>query len=185
MFAKKIVVSGVAGLLMLGAVAGSVSAATPTPTPPGPPAAAQQSGWQGRGFGYGAGFGYQAISGPVEGLLGMTADQIQAERLAGKSLAQIAEAKAVTKDALVNAMVESQKSVLDARVTAGTLTQAQADAALATMKTRISQSVDRTEVGPNRPADGQGLGLAFGRGPMGSQLGPQDGTGLGPNGPRR
>lgn len=185
MFAKKLVVSGVAGLIMLGAVAGSVAAAPPTPTPPAAAAAAQQSGWQGRGYGYGAGFGYQAISGPVAKLLGMTADQIQAERTAGKSLAQIAEAKGVTKNALVNAMVESHKSVLDARVTAGTLTQAQADTALATMKTRIAQSVDRTEVGPNRPADGQGLGLAFGRGPMGQQVGPQDGTGFGTRGPRR
>lgn len=185
MFGKKIVVSGVAGLLMLGMVAGSVSAATPTPTPPGPPAAGQQSGWQGRGFGYGAGFGYQAISGPISNLLGMTADQIRAERLAGKSLAQIAADKGVSKDSLVNAMVASHKSVLDARVKAGTLTQAQADAALAQMKTRVSESVDRTEVGPNRPADGQGLGLAFGRGPMGRQLGPQDGTGFGPGGFRR
>ncbi|MCL4531858.1 MAG: hypothetical protein M1582_01465 [Actinobacteria bacterium] len=184
MFGKKLVVSGVAGLIILGAVAGSVSAAPATPTPPGPPAAAQQSGWPGGGFGYGAGFGYQAISGPISTLLGMSADQIRAERLAGKSLAQIAADKGVSKDALVNAMVQSHQSILDARVKAGTLTQAQADAALATMKTRVSQSVDRTEVGPNRPADGQGLGLAFGRGPMGRQLGPQEGTGFGPRGSR-
>ncbi len=180
MFGKKLMVSAVAGLVMLGAVAGSVSAASPTPTPQGPPAAGQQPGWAGRGFGYGAGFGYQAISGPISTLLGMTADQIRAERLAGKSLAQIAADKGVSKDALVSTMLGSHKSVLDARVQAGTLTQAQEDAALATMKARVSQSVDRTQVGPNRPADGQGLGLAFGRGPMGRQLGPQDGTGFGP-----
>ncbi len=184
MFGKKAVVSGVAGLLMLGAVAGSVSAAPPTPTPPGPSARAQQ-GWQGRGLGYGAEVGYQALSGPVAKLLGMAAEQIHAERLAGKSLAQIAEAKGVKKDALVSAMLESHKAVLDARVKAGTLTQAQADAALETMKARVAQSVDRTQVGPNRPADGQRLGLGFGRGPMGQGMGPQDGTGFGPRGPRR
>ena len=126
--------------------------------------------------------GYQALSGPVGKLLGMTAEQIQAERQSGKSLAQIAQAKGVSRDALVNAMIESHKSVLDARVKAGSLTQAQADTALATMKARITESVNRTEVGPNRPADGQGLGLAFGRGPMGQRTGPQDGTGFGPRG---
>ena len=181
MFGKKLIVSGVAGLVMLGVVAGSVSAAPPTPTPPGAPAAAQQNG-QGRGFGHGAGIGYQALSGSVGKLLGMTAEQIHAERLAGKSLAEIAQAKGVQKDALVNAMVESHKAMLDARVKAGTLTQAQADTALATMKTRIAQSVERTEVGPNRPADGQRLGLGLGRGPSGQGLGPQGGTGFGPRG---
>lgn len=184
MFGRKVIVSGVAGLVMLGAVAGSVYAAPSTPTPAGPRASVQQN-WQGRGAGHGAGFGYQTISGPIAQLLGMTADQIQAERLAGKSLAQIAEAKGVTKDTLVNTMVGSRKALLDERVKAGTLTQAQADTALATMKARISQSVDRTQVGPNRPADGQGLGLAFGRGQMGMQAGPRDGTGFGPMGPRR
>ncbi len=179
MFGKKVLISGVAGLLMLGAVAGTVSAAPPTPTPPGPPAATQQN-WQGRGMGYG--YGYQVAEAPAAKVLGMTVDQLHAERLAGKSLAQISQEKGVKVDALVSAMVESRKADLDARVKAGTLTQAQADAALATMKARITESVNRTEVGPNRPADGQGLGLGFGRGPMGQRTGPQDGTGFGPRG---
>jgi hypothetical protein len=176
MFGKKVLVSGVAGLVMLGTVAGSVYAAPTAQTPPGP-AAAQQN-WQGRGV------GYQLAEAPAAKVLGMTVDQLHAERVAGKSLAEIAKAKGVKTDALVSAMVESRKATLDARVKAGTLTQAQADAALATMKAQISQSVDRTEVGPNRPADGQSLGLAFGRGAMGRQFGPQDGTGFGPRGPR-
>lgn len=179
MFAKKVVVSGVAGLLMLGAVAGSVSAAPPAPnaTPQGP--AAQQN-WQGRGMGYG--MGYQGAEAPAAKALGMTVDQLHAERVAGKSLAQVAKEKGVSTDSLVSAMVSDRKAALDARVKAGTMTQAQEDAALKLMGDRMSQSIGRTEVGPNRPADGQGLGLAFGRGPMGRQAGPQDGTGYGPRG---
>jgi len=184
MFGKKVIVSGVAGLVMLGTVAGAVSAAPATPTPPGPAAGVQQ-GWQGRGFGNGAGLGYQVAEAPAAKALGMTVDELHAERLAGKSLAEIAQAKGVSIDAVVNAMVESRKVALDARVKAGTLTQDQADQALVTMKARMAESVSRTQVGPNRPADGQGLGLAFGRGAMGRQLGPQDGTGFGARGPRR
>lgn len=183
MFGKKVLVSGVAGLVMLGAVAGTALAAPPTPTPQGPAVGAQQ----GRGIGYGMGYGmgYQAAEAPAAKALKMTVEDLHAQRLAGKSLAEIAKAQGVSTDAVVMAMVESRKAVLDARVSAGTLTQAQADEALKLMKERMSQSITRTEVGPNRPADGQGLGLAFGRGAMGRQLGPQDGTGFGPRGFRR
>lgn len=182
MFGKKVLVSGLAGLLMLGAVAGSVAAQTPAQTPTGPGAGLQQ----GRGMGVGAGLGYQQAEAPSAKVLGMTVEQLHTERLAGKSLAQIAADKKVSKEALVNAMVDSRKALLDARVKAGTLTQAQADTALATMKTQMTQSIDRTEIGPNRPAaGGQGLGMAFGRGQMGQRLGPQDGTGFGPRGFRQ
>lgn len=182
MFAKKVMVSGVAGLVMLGAVAGSVSAQTPpAQAAPGPQAGVQQ-GWQARGMGAGAGLGYQTAEAPAAKVLGMTVEALHAERLAGKSLAQIAQAQGVSEDKLVSAMVESRKAALDARVKAGSLTQAQADEAIATMKARMAESMDRTEVGPNRPVDGQGLGLAFGRGQMGRQAGAQDGTGVGPRG---
>jgi hypothetical protein len=204
MFGKKVIVSGVAGLLMLGTVVGSVSAQTP---PAEPPAASQgwsqqqQQNLQGRGPGYmqnqqgrglayqqdfqGRGMGYTQAEAPVAKALGITVEDLHAQRLAGKSLAQIAEEKGVSTEAVVDAMVASKEAALDARVEAGALTQEQANTALETMKARIAESINRTEVGPNRPADGQGLSLAFGRGAMGQQLGPQDGTGFGPRGFRR
>lgn len=180
MLAKRVIVSGVAGLVMLGAVAGSVSAQTPPKATPGPQAGVQQ-GWQGqaRGMGAGAGLGYQAAEAPAAKALGMTADDLHAQRAAGKSLAQIAKEKGLSEGAVVDAMLASRKAALDERVKAGTLTQAQANEAIATMKARMAESIDRTAVGPNRPADGQGLGLA-GRGQMGRQAGPQDGTRVGP-----
>ncbi len=182
---KKPLVSSIVGLALVGSVAGSVAAAPPTP---GLAAPAQQ-GWAGRGPGYGAGFGYQTFSGPVVAskALGMTADEIRTQRLAGKSLGQIADEKGVKRDTLVSAMLDSRKAILDARVKAGTLTQEQEDAAVATMKAQISQSLDRTQVGPNRPADAPRLGLGMGS-RFGNQTGPQDGTGFGRGmgfGPRR
>jgi len=177
---KKLLVSSVAGLLLMGAIGGSALAA---PATPGPAAPGQQQAWQGHGPGYVASFGYQSFSGPVAAAkaLGMAPDQIRADRLAGKSLGQIADEKGVSRDALVNAMLESRKAVLDARVKAGSLTQEQEDTALATMKTRISQSLDRTDVGPNRPTDAPRLGLGLGS-RLGAQSGPRDGTGPGPFG---
>lgn len=168
----KAVVGGALGLSMLVGVAGAAFAADP-------PAAPQGQQWQrGAGAGRGLGAGYQAISGPIAELLGMTAADIHAERVAGKSLAQIAQAKGVSEDQLVEAMLAARKSALDARVKAGTLTQEQADAAYQQMQTRIKESVNRTAVGPNRPEDGLGLGLGWGRG---FKAGPgQAGQGTGP-----
>jgi hypothetical protein len=112
----------------------------------------------------------------------MTADQIRAERLAGKSLAQIAAAKGVSEDRLVESMLAARKKLLDDRVAAGTVTQAQADAAYAQMQSRIAASVQRTAVGPNRPADDQCLGLGWGRASQnGARAGfGQSGQGTGP-----
>jgi hypothetical protein len=57
----------------------------------------------------------------VTKLLGLTSQEIQAERLAGKSLVQIAATKGINEDTLVNAILAAQREALQARVTAGTL----------------------------------------------------------------
>jgi hypothetical protein len=60
-------------------------------------------------------------------LLGMTPDQIQAERVLGKTLAGLAEEKGVDTQKLVDVLVASQKTMLDLAVSDNRLTQAQAD----------------------------------------------------------
>jgi hypothetical protein len=60
-------------------------------------------------------------------LLGMTRDQIQAERVLGKTLADLAKEKGVDTQKLVDLLVASQKTMLDQAVTDNRLTQAQAD----------------------------------------------------------
>jgi lambda repressor-like predicted transcriptional regulator len=60
-------------------------------------------------------------------LLGMTPDQIWAERVLGKTIADLAKEKGVSTQQLVDALVASQKTMLDQAVTDGRFTQAQAD----------------------------------------------------------
>jgi hypothetical protein len=94
----------------------------------------------------------------------MTDAQIQAERLAGKSLAQIAAGKNVTRETLVNTILNAKKQVVGAQVAARKLTQAQADAIYANMQQQVTVSIDRTDVGPARGrASGLGAGGRWNR----------------------
>jgi lambda repressor-like predicted transcriptional regulator len=60
-------------------------------------------------------------------LLGMTRDEIWAERVQGKTLADLAKEKGVDTQELVDALVAGQKERLDQAVADNRLTQAQAD----------------------------------------------------------
>lgn len=107
----------------------------------------------------------------VQKLLGMTAEQLQAERLAGKSLVDIASAKGVSEDTLIAAIVESHKATLAQLVADGKLTQAQADAMALRMQEQVKVMVERAGVGPawrTQPSQGQGVApmLRGGRGGM-------------------
>lgn len=106
-------------------------------------------------------------------LTGLTTEQIATERAAGKSVAAIAESKGVSPDAVVAKALEARKTIIDGRVTDGTLSRADADAALAQMKTRMEERVNTTEAG--RPSwAGGGRGGAGGTGGRG--MGACDGS---------
>jgi preprotein translocase subunit SecF len=94
------------------------------------------------GVGTGAGMGWNDEA--VTTLLGMTNTEICTERQSGKSLVQIAAAKSITEEQLVNAIMTEAQTELQAAVT-----QEQADLRLATMRQNISTAVNRTTVGPN------------------------------------
>ncbi|MGL6279871.1 MAG: hypothetical protein ACRC50_09980 [Gaiella sp.] len=79
---------------------------------------------------------------PVAERLGMTRAEIRAELKAGKSLAEIAAAKGVSKDALVAAMVAPAKERLAKAVAAGRLTQTRADELIARLTERVTKLVD-------------------------------------------
>jgi len=102
----------------------------------------------------------------VATLLGMTAEQIRAERLAGKSLAQIAASKGISQDTLIAAILDAKKAVLAGLVAEGKLTQAQADLMVQHMQTQVKVMVERTSVGPAFGQSRPGTGLQ-GRGGMG------------------
>lgn len=106
-------------------------------------------------------------------LTGLTTEQIATERAAGKSVAAIAESKGVNPDAVVAKALEARKTILDGRVADGTLSRADADAAIAQMKARLEERVDTTEVGPPSWAGGGRVGA---RGTGGRGMGACDGS---------
>ena len=118
------VVVGLVGLLVASAAfaQGSTPTATATPQAGAPQA---KLGLQGRGA-PGAG-GPNGGMDEIANLLNMTSDQIWAERVLGKTISDLAKEKGVSDQQLVDALVASQKTLIDQAVTDGRLTQAQAD----------------------------------------------------------
>ena len=77
--------------------------------------------------------------------LGLTSTVLQSDLQAGKTLAQVAGATSgKTVDGLIAALVAAEKTEWDAKVTAGTLTQAQETAMLPTLTQRFTDFVNGT-----------------------------------------
>lgn len=74
--------------------------------------------------------------------LGLTDAQLRTQLESGKSLADVAKAQGKTVDGLVQALVDAAKKKIDAAVTAGRLTQSQADAIVADLKSRVTGFVN-------------------------------------------
>lgn len=89
----------------------------------------------------------QGMPGPgqaVADLLGMTPQDLRTELQAGKSLAQVAEAKGVSRDTLKAKILETRQARLDAAVAAGRMTAEQAQQAAARMSANIDRMLDAT-----------------------------------------
>ena len=90
---------------------------------------------------------------------------LQADLQSGKTLAQIADAtNGKSSSGLIDALVTAEQAELAAAVTAGTITQAQADQITATLKDRFTNMVNGTR--PLRGGYGGGLGPRL-RAPLG------------------
>jgi len=109
--------------------------------------------------------------------LGMTEAEVRDAISNGQTLAQLAESKGSTGQALIDVLVAAEKTRLDAEVAAGEHTQAEADTKLADATTRITDFVNNTQTaGPGDGGPGEG-------GPGGHHgRGPGDNDGDGPNG---
>lgn len=125
----------------------------PTPTP-------GYGGMMGLGMGWG---GRGGIGGPQTSLvavaakvLGMDQAALVTELNAGKTIADVAKAKNMALDKIVNAFMESRTAALKAAVDAKYFTQAQADANLATMKAHVLE-----ELNSKFTAHGYGMGMGF------------------------
>ena len=81
-------------------------------------------------------------------ILGMKVEDIQAQRLAGQSLAQIAQTKGMDEKTLVAKLLAARKIDLDKLVAEQKLNQAQADYMISHMQTQVTTMVERTTTGP-------------------------------------
>ena len=119
-------------------------------------------GQPGRGFGAHDGGGpkaEQALVSAASSITGLTAQEVMTQLQAGQSLAQIATAKGKTAADIISAARTTLSTQLQQAVTAGTITQAQADAELANFDQNASQIVNDTTLGNEGPH-----GPGFGRG---------------------
>ena len=118
----------------------------------------------GTGMGPGGGPGYgRGVGGPQSSLVAVAAQQLNmtqadlvAELRSGKTIAQVAADKHVAVDTVADAFVATRAERLQAAVAAGRLTQAQADAQLATIKASVTARLSA----PWSPR-GNGTGTGF------------------------
>ncbi|MEZ5139777.1 MAG: hypothetical protein R2711_13740 [Acidimicrobiales bacterium] len=108
---------------------------------------ARGEGGPGRGGPGGRGPGLDAAA----EALGVTADELRTELQDGKTLADVAEAKGVDQQTVIDAMVADLKAHLDEEVASGEHTQEEADQRLADATERIT-----TMVTEGMPAGGPG-----------------------------
>lgn len=151
----------------------------------GPAAPNAPTGQAGSGYGYGAGKGIHTPgTGLAQGagvgarrgapewagdndnaasVLGLTVEQLQAERLSGKSLVTIAAAKGIDEDTLIAKLLDVRKATVAQYLAEGKITQAQAEYMQANMAEHVKTMVERSTVG--RPAfAGQSPAVGTGRG---------------------
>lgn len=119
---------------------------------------ASSDAMRGRG-GHGGPGGHGGFGVLQEGLataaetLGITADELRSQLADGDTLGEIADAAGVDRGVFVDALVAFAQEQLAERVTAGHLTQEQADEIGADLQQRITDSLDRS-----LPGGGRGFG---------------------------
>jgi hypothetical protein len=111
----------------------------------------------------------------VATLSGKSTEDIQTARQAGQTFTQIATDNGVDTQAVVADAMKVRTQLLDAKVADGTITQAQADTALAAMQTKVTEQLQsvNTDCG-----NGTGCGMGGGQG-QGCGMGGGQGRGMG------
>jgi hypothetical protein len=118
---------------------------------PGGPMGAMIFGGPGGPRGGGPGLLGADVLTPAATFLGVSLSALEADLKGGKTLAQEATAKGKTASGLIDALVASEQTVLDAQNSAGWLTDAQETAVLANLKNAITNLVNN---GPPVPGAG-------------------------------
>ncbi|MDP2182138.1 MAG: hypothetical protein Q8K99_06180 [Actinomycetota bacterium] len=168
----------VVAALALGLLAGNAMIGVAAPASD-PTATVAATGWIGMGLRLGAAMRDAGgrLSDVVARLTGNEVDDVIAKRTAGESFADIAAEAGVGSDAVVDEALKVRADLLSERVKDGTITQDQADAALAQMETRLTERVESTDEacgagggfgrGGGRGAGGRGAGGGMGMGAAG------------------
>lgn len=167
---KRLMVALAAATLLVVGTGAVVLAQTPTPWSQG------QFGWGCPGWGGGAYGNYDPAQNPTLQLLaekiGISAKDLAAELQAGKSVAEVAKARNVSEQTLVDALLAPRLEMLEIRVKYGYLTREQADAAKQAMAESVKWQLNQK---------GYLGGAGWGRGMMGPGYGPgMMGPGYGP-----
>lgn len=92
----------------------------------------------------------------AEKILGITPEALRSELQGGKSLADVAAEKNISKDTLIDGLVADAQARLADRVKSGDMTQAQADQRKADLRARVTTLVDHKGLParPDRPHGG-------------------------------
>lgn len=107
----------------------------------------------------------------VSDLTGLETDEIYERRVAGESVADIAESEGVDAATVVDEALAAREAILDQKVADGTIDEATKAAMLDRMGDRLTERIESTEPGP------------FGRGGRGGGGCGGAGGGRGPGGP--
>jgi hypothetical protein len=97
--------------------------------------------------------------------LGMTVDELIAEMRAGKTIKELAGAKGIDVQTIIDAVLAQRAERLQELVDAGKLTQAEADAMLAQMKTHLEARISEPFVPGSGTCPGRGMGPGRGNRP--------------------
>ena len=155
------------------AIIAALAAAKPTMGAGGPGGPGGPGGFGGYRGGPMGGPNQAAEENVILSTLGITAATLQSDRAAGQSLATIAGAKT---QALITALVAAENSEIDAAVTAGRLSAAQATTEKSGVLARVTAEVNATP--GQRGAFGGGRGRGHGQvGGLGAPMAPAPANG--------
>lgn len=119
----------------------------------------------------------------VAELTGLSTEDIRAERLEGKSLADIAEVQGISEETVIDKVIADRTAALDQLKADQKITDEQYENCLTNMQERVKTNIERTTVGPAQGNKaGQGMGCCQGAGQgQGQGQGRGMGRGMGGN----
>ena len=96
----------------------------------------------------------------IASIVNMKVEDLMAARHEGKSFMAIAAEKGISESQLVDALMEEQKTFLDAQVAQGRLTPEQVATAVSKIRENLKLALNRTEIGPpeTKPNTGPDIG---------------------------